>query len=60
MVSPEESIGPAKRWRLLAAARHLLAARPRLAARPVRFDVVAVTAADGDYNFRWLRDAFRS
>jgi putative endonuclease len=59
MVSPEESIGPAKRRRLLAAARSLLAARPRLAARPLRFDVVAVTAADDDYNFRWLKDAFR-
>lgn len=59
-VSPAESIGPAKRARLQAAARHLLSARPRLCERPVRFDVVAVTLAGGDYNLRWLKDAFRS
>lgn len=59
-ISPEESVGPAKRARLLAAARHLLAKRPRLAHRPVRFDVVAITPIDDDYTFRWLKDAFRS
>lgn len=60
MISPEESIGPGKRARLQAATRHLLATRPRLALQPVRFDVIAVTAAAGDYNVRWLKDAFRS
>lgn len=56
---PELSVGPAKRARLIAAARHLLGARPRLAASPLRFDIVALTPAGGDYTFRWLKDAFR-
>lgn len=56
---PEQSVGPAKRARLIAAARHLLAARPRLAVSPLRFDIVALTPAGGDYTFRWLKDAFR-
>jgi putative endonuclease len=59
-VSPEESVGPTKRARLLAAAGHLLASRPRMAERPLRFDLVAVTPTGDDYNFRWLKDAFRS
>lgn len=50
-----ETIGPAKRARIVAATRVLLAARPELARLPVRFDVVAF---DGDAAPRWIRSAF--
>ena len=59
LIAAEETVGPRKRARLIAAAGHLLASRPRLADRPVRFDVVAITPIDGDYTVRWLKDAFR-
>ena len=58
--SAAESVGPKKQARLVAAARHLLARQPRLATLPLRFDVVALSPAGGDYTFSWLRDAFRT
>jgi putative endonuclease len=54
-----ETIGPAKRRRIVRATRVLLAARPELARLPLRFDVVAFVAADaGAERVEWLRAAF--
>ena len=58
-----ESIGPAKRRRIVRATQVLLAARPELAKLPLRFDVVAfeVDASaerTGGDQVQWLRAAF--
>ncbi len=51
-----ETIGPAKRARIVRATQVLLAARPELARLPVRFDVVAF---DGDADPpQWIKAAF--
>lgn len=52
------SVGPAKQRRLVAAARHFLMTHPREAHRPARFDVVAISGADGENPPRWIRAAF--
>jgi putative endonuclease len=58
-----ETIGPAKRRRIVRATQVLLAARPELATLPIRFDVVAFEVAAGDRpadadQVQWLRAAF--
>jgi putative endonuclease len=58
-----ETIGPAKRRRIVRATQVLLAARPEFARLPLRFDVVAFeVAADterpGGDHVQWLRAAF--
>lgn len=58
-----ETIGPAKRRRIVRATQVLLSARPELAKLPLRFDVVAFEVdagserAGGD-QVQWLRAAF--
>lgn len=49
-----ESVGAAKRARLVAAARHYLAGRPEV---PCRFDVLLLDAL-APARVRWIRDAF--
>lgn len=49
-----ESIGPRKRARIIAAARHYLAGHPEL---PCRFDVVLLDRLQPP-RIEWLRDAF--
>ena len=49
-----ESIGPRKRARIIAAARHYLAGKPEL---PCRFDVVLLDRLDPP-RIEWIRDAF--
>ncbi len=58
-----ETIGPAKRRRIVRATQVLLSARPELARLPLRFDVVAfeVDASaerPGGDQVQWLRAAF--
>jgi putative endonuclease len=52
------SIGVAKQRRLAAAARHFLMTHPLEASRPARFDVVAISGADGENPPQWIRAAF--
>lgn len=54
--APAEAITPAKRRRLLSAARAWLAENPRRGTRDVRFDVVAIEGATG--TIEWIRGAF--
>jgi len=49
-----ESIGPRKRARLLATARHYLAGKPE---PPCRFDVIVLDRLDPP-RMEWIRDAF--
>lgn len=53
-----DSIGPAKRGKLVRAAQLFLAANPALAVQPCRFDVVAIGEADSEPH--WLRNAFET
>ena len=58
-----ETIGPAKRRRIVRATQVLLSARPELARLPLRFDVVAFEVAasaerPGGDHVQWLRAAF--
>lgn len=53
-----DSVGPAKRNKLIRAASIYLAANPKLARRPCRFDVVAVT--DDGADVQWQRHAFEA
>lgn len=60
LLGAAESIGPAKRRRLAAAAAWYLSRQPRLAARPARFDVVAIDGrSQADSALQWIEDAFR-
>lgn len=54
--TPAEAVTPAKRRRLLSAARAFLAESPAGARRDVRFDVVAIEGAAG--TIEWIRGAF--
>ena len=49
-----ESIGPRKRARIIAAARHYLAGKPEV---PCRFDVVLLDRLEPP-RIEWIRDAF--
>jgi putative endonuclease len=54
-----ESIGPAKRGRIIRATRHFLMRRSEWADAPIRFDVVAFDAIDTtEPRVSWLRNAF--
>ena len=53
---PAEAVTPAKRRKLLSAARAWLADNPSGAAREVRFDVVAIEGEPGKVD--WIRGAF--
>jgi len=54
-----ESIDAAKRDKLVRATRHLLMTHPQWRNWPLRFDVVAIDAADTKSpDVKWLRNAF--
>lgn len=55
-----ESVDRRKRVRLVAAGQHYLQAHPKEARHPCRFDVVAVTAHNGDFEIDWIRNAIES
>ena len=59
LVSGRDSIGHAKRRRLVPAARHYLMRHPIWQGRPLRFDVVAVSGIDTpEPELEWIRHAF--
>jgi putative endonuclease len=54
-----ESIGPAKRARIIRATRHFLMLHSEWRDAPIRFDVVAFDAIDtAEARVSWLRNAF--
>jgi putative endonuclease len=53
-----ESIGPAKRRRIVRATRHFLMRHPAWHSRPIRFDVVAIEGPATEATPHWLRNAF--
>ena len=54
--APAEAVTPAKRRRLVSAARAYLAENPAGTRREVRFDVVAIEGGTGTID--WIRGAF--
>jgi putative endonuclease len=52
------SVTPAKRRRLIVAARHYLSRLRRATLPPCRFDVVSVSPPHYRPRFDWIRDAF--
>jgi putative endonuclease len=55
-----ETVGQGKRRKLILAAQHLLQSRPELRRKPLRFDVVAVSGAEGADAVEWIQDAFQA
>jgi putative endonuclease len=53
-----DSVGPAKRPKLMRAAAVYLQAHPRLGAQPCRFDVVARQGTPARPQMEWIRAAF--
>lgn len=56
--SAAETVGPAKRRRLVLAAQYYL--QGRRSTSPARFDVVAVGPGDPAARIEWITDAFRA
>ena len=59
LCSAVDSIGAAKRRRIVLATRHLLMTHGEWHAAPIRFDVVAFEAIDSaEPQIRWIKNAF--
>lgn len=58
--SAAETVGPEKRRKLILATRHFLQSHAELRRKPLRFDVVAVTAGEGRGTVEWIQDAFQA
>lgn len=60
-VKAVESVNHPKRRRILCATRHFLMRHPEWHEKPVRFDVIAIDAADTDSPvLSWVRNAFEA
>ncbi|HLW74612.1 MAG TPA: YraN family protein [Gammaproteobacteria bacterium] len=58
--TPAETVGHEKQRKLVLATRHFLSTHADLRRKPLRFDVVAVTAGVGPWAVEWLKDAFQA
>jgi putative endonuclease len=58
--TPAETVGAEKQRKLILATRHFLRRNAPLRRKPLRFDVVAVTAGAGEAAVEWIQDAFRA
>ena len=58
--SGADSITASKRDKLIKTALYYLQQHPKQAKRPVRFDVVSLSAVDDDTDFEWIKDAFQA
>jgi len=58
--SAAETVGAEKQRKLVLATQHLLQRHPDWRRRPLRFDVVAVSDADGGSAVEWIQDAFQA
>ena len=57
-VSAAESVDRFKQRRIIAATRHFLMRHPHWADRPLRFDVLAISAIDREPRIQWISNAF--
>jgi putative endonuclease len=58
--SGADSVHASKQDKLIKTALYYLQQHPKLAKRPVRFDVVSITAIDGQPNIDWIKNAFQA
>ena len=60
--SAAQSVGSAKRRRLINATQHFLMTHPEVGELAVRFDVVALDGgvANNDVRIQWIKDAFQA
>jgi putative endonuclease len=58
--SGAESVHATKQGKLIKTALYYLQQHSKLAKRPVRFDVVSISAIDGQPRIDWIKDAFRA
>lgn len=58
--TPAETVGPQKRHKLVLATQHFLQTHAELRRKPLRFDVVAVTAGHPAPAVEWIQDAFQA
>ena len=57
--SAAETVATAKQRKLTLAAQHFLRHHAELRRKPLRFDVVAVSGAEGPDAVEWIQDAFQ-
>lgn len=58
--SAAETVGPDKQRKLILATQHFLQTHAELRRKPMRFDVVAVTAGQPEPAVEWIQDAFQA
>ena len=58
--SGADSVTSRKQDKLIKTALYYLQQHPKQAKQPVRFDVVSLSAADGQTDIEWIKDAFQT
>ena len=58
--SGADSITTTKQDKLIKTALYYLQQHPKQAKHPVRFDVISMSAADGQTDVEWIKDAFQA
>lgn len=58
--SGAESVDFKKQARLIKAASSYLQEFAKLAHQPARFDVISITASDGEFDIEWIQNAFQA
>ena len=55
-----ESVNATKQGKLIKTALYYLQQHPKMAKHPVRFDVVSISAIDGQPKIDWIKNAFQA
>ena len=58
--SGADSVTAAKQDKLIKTALYYLQQHPKRAKHPVRFDVISISAAEGQMDVEWIKDAFQA
>lgn len=58
--SGADSVTSRKQDKLIKTALYYLQQHPKQAKYPVRFDVISISAADGQTHIEWIKDAFQA
>jgi putative endonuclease len=58
--SGADSVNSRKQDKLIKTALYYLQQHPKQAKQPVRFDVISLSAADGETDIEWIKDAFQT
>ena len=58
--SGADSVTASKQSKIIKTALYYLQQHPKQAKRPIRFDVLSLSAADGHTDVEWIKDAFQT